>query len=119
MHRQEVEVFYILPALRKELAKSLRTKKIKQRLIAEMLGVTEAAVSQYLKNKRGEGIKFNKELKLEIKKSADKLIQGESFKNEAQRLLKIMKEKKITCKLCKQYASSEENCNTCFTHNYE
>ena len=42
---QELETCYILPALRKEFADVLRSKhKMKQKDIAKILGVTEAAI---------------------------------------------------------------------------
>ena len=50
---QEVEVFYLLPTLRKEIAKALKTRGHDQKRIAAMLGVTDAAVSQYISGKRG------------------------------------------------------------------
>ena len=56
---QELEVWYILPAIRRELTISLKEEGLKQRQVAEILGVTEAAVSQYIKSKRAKAIKFN------------------------------------------------------------
>ena len=47
-------VKYVLPALRASLAKELSKKGFKIREIAEMLGLTQAAVSQYLSSKRGQ-----------------------------------------------------------------
>ena len=46
---QEIEVWYIIPAVRRELAKSMVKIGLKQKQIAVTLGITEAAVSQYLK----------------------------------------------------------------------
>ena len=68
MMPQEVEVWYVLPAIRRELAKVMKTKtvqradedgdkkehKITQKEIAKMLGVTEPAITQYLLRKRGQ-----------------------------------------------------------------
>jgi predicted transcriptional regulator len=67
MMPQEVEVWYVLPAIRRELAKVMKTKstsranedgemidhKITQKEIARMLGVTEPAITQYLLKKKG------------------------------------------------------------------
>jgi len=45
----------LLPSIRKELAKIYVLEMgMKQKAAAKKLGLTEAAVSQYMKNKRGE-----------------------------------------------------------------
>ena len=50
---QEIEVRYILPALRKELAIEL-SKDMKQKEVANILNITQSALSQYHKEKRGK-----------------------------------------------------------------
>lgn len=53
----EVVVWYILPTIRKELAKKLvNNHGFSQSKVARVFGLTDAAISQYLKNKRGENI---------------------------------------------------------------
>ncbi|HYB59720.1 MAG TPA: helix-turn-helix domain-containing protein [Candidatus Acidoferrales bacterium] len=51
--RCEIIVQYVLPAIRAEIAARMRDEGISQARIARMLGVTPAAVSQYIKSKRG------------------------------------------------------------------
>ncbi len=94
MMPQEVEVWYVLPAIRRELAKVMKTKvvqradvdgevkehKITQKEIAKMLGVTEPAITQYrLKKKdkrsRGDQITMPDPILREIDKSADTMIK--------------------------------------------
>ena len=94
MMPQEVEVWYVLPAIRRELAKVLKTKvvqwpdvdgemkdhKITQKEIARMLGVTEPAITQYLLRKkgqrsRGDQVDLPNEILKEIDKSADSMIE--------------------------------------------
>ena len=56
-HPQEIEVWYIMPAIRKELCRVLLTKhKLTQKEIAKRLNITGAAVSQYKKDKRGQHV---------------------------------------------------------------
>ena len=66
---QEIEVWYIIPAIRKELAKVL-TKK--HRLTFEkagvILGISKAAVSQYINKKRADLITIPSNMKREIEK---------------------------------------------------
>ncbi|OLS30673.1 MAG: hypothetical protein ThorAB25_08490 [Candidatus Thorarchaeota archaeon AB_25] len=90
---QEVEVWYVLPAIRRELAKVMKTKvahrknedgdmvdhKITQKEIARMLGVTEPAITQYLLKKRGrrsrgDQVDIPSPILKEIDKSADIMI---------------------------------------------
>ncbi|NHI89136.1 MAG: hypothetical protein EAX87_06400 [Candidatus Thorarchaeota archaeon] len=94
MMPQEVEVWYVLPAIRRELAKAMKTKtisrpneegemvdhKITQKEIARMLGVTEPAITQYLLKKkgrrsRGDQVVIPDIILKEIDKSADIMIQ--------------------------------------------
>ena len=50
----EIVVWYVLPAMRSEIARALRdTHHMKQSDIGKLFGVTDAAVSQYLNKKRG------------------------------------------------------------------
>ena len=90
---QEVEVWYVLPSIRRELAKIMKTKvvtrtnedgekvdhKVTQKEIARMLGVTEPAITQYLLKKkgqrsRGDQVSLPDHISREIDKSADKMI---------------------------------------------
>ena len=64
---QEIEVQYIIPALRRELVKELKALKLSQKQIADELELTEAGVSQYLSGKRGSDVKFDKSMQKEIK----------------------------------------------------
>lgn len=46
---------YKVPAIKAKLARDLKKKGCSQKEIAKLLGVTEAAVSQYLSGKRAKG----------------------------------------------------------------
>ena len=60
---QEIEVWYMLPAIRKEFALTLIRHELSQKEVAKLLGVTEAAVSQYKSEKRAHGLEFNEHIK--------------------------------------------------------
>lgn len=51
--RCEIIVQYVLPAIRAEMALRMKDEGISQAQIARILGVTPAAVNQYIKSKRG------------------------------------------------------------------
>ena len=76
----ELIVWYLLPSLRRELARILVEEcHLTQREAARKLGMTESAVSQYLRSKRGNEMKFDREIIDEIEKHARKIANsGES-----------------------------------------
>jgi uncharacterized protein len=86
----EESVWYILPLIRKEFARSLiEDHGLTQRKSAEKLGITESAVSQYLSKKRGCREILDDELRKEIRKSTQRIMKGD---------VKIMKFE--TCRIC-------------------
>lgn len=110
---QELEVWYLLPALRRELAKQLKLMKIPQKGIAMLLGVSEAAVSQYFKEKRAKKIVFNNEILNKIKLSAMRIAKKSNIIKEMQFLCKEFKKNKLLCKIHKEY-SKTCNCGVCW-----
>jgi hypothetical protein len=102
---QEIEVWYIIPAIRKELAKCLVKKhNLSYEKTGGLLGISKAAISQYLSNKRANKIKLSEQVKKEIEKSA-KIISNDRKKavSEVQKILKLMKIKRCSCEVCKKY----------------
>jgi uncharacterized protein len=102
---QEIEVWYIIPSVRKELAKLLTKKyELSYEKAGNMLGISKAAVSQYLSNKRANKVKLNTETKKEIAKSAKIIYENPKLAmGEIQRILKFMKDSKCSCDVCKKY----------------
>ena len=72
----EMVVWYIIPAIRSELAKDLLKLGMKQKKISELMDITQPAVSQYLTDKRGSGIEFNDDVKALIQEFANDLNEG-------------------------------------------
>ena len=112
---QEVEVWYIIPALRKELTISLKQLGLSQKEIAGKLGITEAAVSQYISGKRGSETEIPESLKLQIMQSAKDIISGKSnlFK-EINRLCMETKKTDFICHVHRKYTDLPNNCDLCF-----
>jgi len=102
---QEIEVWYIIPAIRKELAKQLTKKyELSYEKAGGILGISKAAVSQYLSNKRANKIKLTPKVKKEITKSAKIISENSRLAMvEMQRILKFMKDHKCSCDVCKKY----------------
>ena len=110
---QEVEVYHIIPALRRELAITMKELGLSQRKIAELLHLTEAAVSQYFSKKRGSDIDFDAKIKTEIKKSAKSITDDQHVVGEIQRLLEIIRNTKAICDIHKKYATLPSKCDYC------
>ena len=102
---QEIEVWYIIPAVRKEFAKVLTGKfDFSYERAGRALGISKAAVSQYLSDKRANKVCLNVKTKREILKSASKISENPKVAMvEIQRILKFMKENSCSCNVCKRY----------------
>lgn len=113
---QELDVWYLLPAIRKELVKIFIKKySLPQKQAAKILGITESAVSQYLKSKRASELKFQKDAKAEIEKTAALIIKDN--KNTTSYIYNLsmkLRNKKCLCKIHKQHDKSVScDCNMC------
>ena len=102
---QEIEVWYIIPAVRREFARVLVEKHgLTLEKAGGIIGVTKAAVSQYLKNKRAGLFILPKVIKKEIEKSAEVVVKDESLAiKEIMRILNLIKKTKCSCSLCRKY----------------
>ena len=75
----EIMKWKILPAIRREMTIYLiNEKKNSRKIVSKKLGLTEAAICQYLKGKRGGNFKFGETELKKIKKLANKLMQQKS-----------------------------------------
>ncbi len=102
---QEIEVWYIIPAVRREFSRVLVKKhKLTMEKAGELLGVSKAAVSQYLKGKRASEFKLCPECKKAIQESAKIMIRNPNLAvREIMKILDMIKRKKGSCKVCKKY----------------
>jgi len=102
---QEIEVWYIIPAVRKEFARLLTKEHgLSYEKAGAALGISKAAVSQYLSNKRANKVCLNAKTKAEIEISAVKIMENSKVAmNEIQRILRFMKDNHSSCDVCKKY----------------
>jgi len=70
-------MWYVLPEVRAELARQLVKDGFSQKKAAEKLGLTPAAVSQYLSKKRGEKARLSRNAKTKIRAAAKKIIESD------------------------------------------
>ena len=118
---QEIEVRYILPAIRRELAKIfIQEHKLSQKEAAKILGLTEAAISQYQHSKRAKEVVFSDNVVDEIRKSAKNILSDKSKPRivaEMYRISNLTKVRHILCDLHRVQSKELESCNICFDEN--
>lgn len=111
---QELEVWYVIPALRKAFAEIMLKKGIKQKDIAKKLGLVKSAVSQYLKSKRGTELKFDKKMMKKIEESADKILKNKStVREEMVDLCSLIRKEGILCCFHKSINKKFKPCEVC------
>ena len=126
---QEVEVWYVLPSIRRELTRVMISKGIAQKTIAKMLGVTEPAVTQYKleksKRSRGDQVNIPKKMMSEVKKSAEIIIAAweekadednvyEVMTKEVNRLIRALRDSGILCDVHREYCEGvHDDCSAC------
>ena len=95
-----------LPVIRKEIAESMiKNHGLNQKEAAEKLGVTPAAVCQYLSKKRGKTKIVDQVMLKEINSSAERIIKQEDGA--------VIEE---TCRICRLFMNSNyfpSACGTC------
>lgn len=111
---QEIEVWYVIPAVRRELAKTMLAAGLKQKKVAELLGVTEAAVSQYLSSKRAKGVIFDRKTMGKIRMAAGAMMKKKKTMLEAvQESCDCAKKQRILCKLHHRQSPIPLKCSIC------
>ena len=107
---QEIEVWYILPALRRESSKIMLEKGLNQREISKHLFLTEAAVSQYMNGKRGKEIEFTDEIRNDIKESVERILKHGNLIAEFQVLCKKIRSSGLLCETHKKHGIVTKEC---------
>ncbi len=102
----EVMMWNGLPVIRKEIAKCMiEDYKLNQKAAAEKLGVTPAAVCQYLSKRRGKIKIVDQTILVEIKISTERIIKNERtiLVTETCRICKLLRTRNIFscgCETC-------------------
>ncbi len=116
---QEIEVRYILPAIRRELARIfIEEHNLSQKETAKLLGLTEAAISQYQHSKRAKEVVFSDAVINEVRKSAAKILNDKASRQrliaEIYRISNLTTVKQVLCDLHRSRSKELEKCNICF-----
>ncbi len=90
---------------------------MKQKQISELLDITQPAVSQYISDKRGHGLKFAPEINDIISEFAKNIIDGKAGQNDIIpkmcEICKIIKAEEVICQLHHEKDSLPVNCRAC------
>ncbi len=115
---QEIATFYVIPAVRREFVKELILRGLSQRQAAQKLGLTDAAVSQYIADKRASEVKLSIQILGKIKLSVTNVLEKNS--DVFAEVYKIVSEceKDLTiCKIHAIYDDVPDGCNVCIESN--
>lgn len=84
---------YVIPSLRREIVRILSEEYgMSNREIARILDLTDAAVSQYLSDKRGKAFEIDKNVMGMIKQSAERIARRETtIDEEICRICEVLK----------------------------
>jgi predicted transcriptional regulator len=107
---QEIEVYYIIPSIKNELARHMKKEGINQEKIAKTLHIKKATVSQYINNKRGNKIDFNESTLNEISISAPLIKDELTFIKEMQRLIRVTRMNGTLCEIHKKLSDVPKEC---------
>ncbi len=112
----ELIVWYVIPTIRAELAKEMIKLGLSQKDVSEKLGITQSAVSQYVKDKRGKGIPVNKQVRKAIKGLAKDVVDGKASHDVIPGICAvcaIVKSSGSLCDLHRREDAELEGCNIC------
>ncbi len=118
----EIAVKSVVPAIRALLARELvENHKLKQSEAAELLAITQTAVSKYTHYVRGSMLPIEKEddVRMSIEDTATSLAHGTlnyaALSLQICRTCKLVREKKLMCELCRNANSNMEleGCDLC------
>jgi len=117
----EIVVQNLLPTMRALIAKELIEKyKFTQQDAASKLGLTQSAISQYLRNLRGSKVKILKKdakVQKEIENFASKLASGKLDSSNAIEpfcnICKNIRKSKILCEMHKKSFPELKECRIC------
>lgn len=117
IYPQEIEVRYVIPALRNAFATEFKKKGLSQREIAGLLQVRESTISQYLSKKRGDNASFNPIIQKAIAQAVKRISTKEDLIRESQHILQMIRAKDtIICDLHKKHANLPADCALCSHH---
>lgn len=112
----EIAVKSVIPAIRSAIARELtQSYRLKQQEVADLLGITQTAVSKYTNHCRGAVLEVREVINVQpvLKETVFSLANGEMSKYElAEKLCKvcrIIRQSGLMCELCEISDSAIDN----------
>lgn len=118
----ELAVRVIIPSLRALVAKELlQTYSLKQQDVASFLGVTQSAISQYVRSARGKTLNLEGVITINklVKETAEMVSKKKASPIQINRMYciacKVIREKRLMCDIHKRFDSSFviDGCKAC------
>jgi predicted transcriptional regulator len=104
----EVAVKSVIPAIRSAIARELtQSYGLKQKDVAQLLGITQTAVSKYTRHTRGAVLEVEKvtDTRIVLKETVESLANGQIDKYQLTAKLclicEIIRQKGLMCRICK------------------
>ena len=112
---QEIATWYIIPTIRREFVREMIRQGLSQKQSADKLGLTQAAVSNYMSDRRASAIKLNNQILGLVKLSVVNILskQGDVF-TELYNLVKECEKDLTMCQIHAAYDEVPKDCNACF-----
>ena len=119
----EMVVWYVIPAIRSELAKQLLSLGMKQKKISELMDITQPAVSQYITDKRGSELELSDHIKDLVKDFANDLYTEKATKLDIiPRTCYIchqIKAEDVMCQLHHEKGNKPYECHACLNSSFD
>ena len=109
----EIVVQKVLPAIRAELARIMIEEGLPQQQVANRLGLTKSAISQYVSAKRGTNVSFPSDIEENINELARNLIENITPNDAVSNLCAVCKGIQTSGWLCKEHHNKDESCTYC------
>lgn len=113
----EFFVWYLIPTIRREIVNLLiKEFSLSQKEIADLLGLTKSAVSQYVHEKRGEKIKLDEKTKRGIRKIVEEIAKKRNplfTTREICVICRIIRNEGLICNIHKKFNEELEDCKLC------
>jgi uncharacterized protein len=112
---------YVIPTMRALIAKRLMEKyKMTQQAAATKMGLTQSAVSQYLRNLRGSKVKTienDEGVAKEIESFVDRIASGDlnslTAMDQFCKICKVIRKRKLLCEIHMKSSPDMKDCRTC------
>ncbi len=117
VHKQpcEVAVWYIVPCIRGCLAREMVRMDITQQEVGDLLGISQAGVSQYVREKRGRSYTRHEEVYSRVEKLARDLVEGrvDDLPSRICEICRVIQRKPEFLQSCGVPVDEDERLNIC------